>query len=154
MGESPSARTERELARLRAEIDRDIDALVARVREDVDPRRLFLRQPLAVAGSALSVAAAAAIGLFGRTRRSKVDELKLDALVERLGGRLDKLKGDARKRFRKQLQKEMAEVEHSGPKEVAWGAVAAGLTALATAVAQALGRRLLRDEPTERSREL
>lgn len=146
MGEVPSARTQRELGELRAAIDRDIDAVIARVREDVDPRNLIRRQPLAVLGSTASVVAAAALGLVTKRRTSERERATLDALVERVGGRLGKMQGDARKRFRKELQKEIAEVEKTGPKEVVWGAVAAGLTALATDAAQRLGSKLLGDE--------
>ena len=45
MGESPSARTERELAELRGEIDADLDALLRRARSDIDPRTLLLITP-------------------------------------------------------------------------------------------------------------
>jgi len=146
LGESPSARTQRELADLRSTIDRDVDAVIARVREDVDPRNLLRRQPLAVLGSTASVAIAAAVGILAKGREQKRERTQLDVLAERVGGRLGKLNGDARKRFRKELQKELAEVEGTGPKEALWGAVAAGLTALATDAAQRFGRRFLGDE--------
>lgn len=147
MGESPSARTQRELADLRATIDRDVDAVIARVREDIDPRNLIRRQPLAVLGSTASVAVAAGLGILTKRRHAEAERVTLDALAETVGGRLGKLKGDARKRFRKELQKELAEVEKTGPKEALWAAVAAALTALATDVAQRLGNRILADEP-------
>lgn len=149
MGESPSARTQRELADLRSTIDRDVDAVIARVREDIDPRNLVRRQPLAVLGSLGSVAAAAALGIVTKQRTKAKEQVTLDVLTERVGGRLGKLKGDARKRFRQELQKELAEVEKTGPKEALWGAVAAALTALATDVAQRLGNRILADETTD-----
>ena len=149
MGESPSARTQRELADLRSTIDRDVDAVIARVREDIDPRNLVRRQPLAVLGSLGSVAAAAALGIVTKQRTKAKEQVTLDVLTERVGGRLGKLKGDARKRFRKELQKELAEVEKTGPKEALWGAAAAALTALATDVAQRLGNRILADETTD-----
>ena len=57
MGESASARTERELADLRASLDVDIRELQTRVREDLDPRRLVRRQPVAVLGTLGSLAA-------------------------------------------------------------------------------------------------
>lgn len=148
MGESPSARTQRELADLRSRIDRDVDAVIERVREDIDPRNLIRRQPLAVLGSTASVAVAAGLGIITKRRHAEAERLTLDALAETVGGRLGKLKGDARKRFRKELQKELAEVEKTGPKEALWGAVAAALTALATDAAQRLGKRVLADEPT------
>lgn len=146
MGESPSARTQRELAELRASIDRDVDAVIARVREDVDPRNLIKRQPAAVIGSVISLASAAGLGVFTKQRAKEKERVTLDALVDSVGGRIGKMKGDARKRFRKELQKELAEVEKTGPREAVWGAVAAALTALATDAAQRLGKRLLSDE--------
>ena len=149
MGESPSARTQRELADLRSAIDRDVDALTARLREDVDPRNLVRRQPLAVLGSVASMATAAVVGIVAKRRAKEQERIQLDVLAERVGGRLGKLKGDARKRFRKELQKELAEVEKAGPREAVWAAVAAALTALATDVAQRLGKRVLGDEPTD-----
>lgn len=149
MGESPSARTQRELADLRSAIDRDVDAVIARVREDIDPRNLLRRQPLAVLGSAGSVAVAAAVGILARTREKKRERVELDVIAERVGGRLGTLKGDARKRFRQELQKELAEVERTGPKEALWGVVAAALTAMATTLAQGFGQKLFGDERTE-----
>ncbi len=146
MGESPSARTQRELADLRGTIERDVDALKERVREDVDPRNLIRRQPFAVLGGIGSVASAAALMVVRRSRESRAAETQVDALVERFGGRIDKLKGKARKTFRKQLQKEMAEVEATGPREIALGVVAGALTTLATTMAQSFGKRLLGDE--------
>ncbi len=146
MGESPSARTQRELADLRGSIERDVDALKGRVREDVDPRNLVRRQPLAVFGALGSLASAAALTLVRRARESRTTDKQVDVLVERFGGRIDKLKGKARKRFRSQLKKEMAEVEASGPKDVAIGVASAALTSLATTMAQTFGKRLLGDE--------
>ena len=148
MGESPSARTQRELADLRSTIDRDVDAVIARVKRDIDPRYLIRRQPLAILGSTASVAVAAGLGIITKRRHAEAERVTLDALAETVGGRLGKLKGDARKRFRKELQKELAEVEKTGPREALWGAVAAALTALATDAAQRLGKRVLADEPT------
>ena len=150
MGESTSARTQRELADLRGAIDRDVDALVARVRSDVDPRNLVRRQPLAVAGSLASVAAAAALGIMRRARESKRTEGILDALIERFGPRIDKMKGKARKEFRKQLAKELAEVERTGPREAAYGAVSAAIAAVAATMAQGFGRKILGDDTEER----
>ena len=45
MGESPSARTERELADLRRKIDADVEALIERAKADIDPRNLLRRLP-------------------------------------------------------------------------------------------------------------
>ena len=150
MGESTSARTQRELADLRGAIERDVDALLARARSDVDPRNLVRRQPLAVAGSLASVAAAAALGIMRRARESKRTEGILDALIERFGPRIDKMKGKARKEFRKQLAKELAEVERTGPREAAYGAVSAAIAAVATTMAQGFGRKILGDDTEER----
>ena len=58
MGETASARTERELAELRGQIDADVDYLLARLRDDADPRNLARRQPIAVFGTLGSLAAA------------------------------------------------------------------------------------------------
>ncbi len=146
MGESASARTERELLALRGEIDRDVDALLARVREDVDPRNLVRRNPLAVGGSLASVATAAAVGLWRRAREGRRAEAQVDALIARFGGRIDRLKGKARKRFRQQLREEMSEVGTKGLRDVAVEAVTGALTAIATTLAQGLARRLLGDE--------
>jgi hypothetical protein len=150
MGESPSARTQRELADLRRAVDRDVDALIERVRSDIDPRNLIRRQPMAVAGSLASLATAAAVGVMRKTREAQRKDGIVDALLERFGGRIDKMKGGARKEFRKQLAKELAEVEHAGPREAAYGAVSAAIAALATTMAQSFGRRLLGDERTDR----
>ena len=149
MGETASARTERELAALRAEIDTDVDYLLARVRDDADPRNLARRQPLAVFGTLGSVAAIVGVGIAARVksvRRSRT-ERELDQIVARLGGRLDRLKGRARKRFRETLKKEIGEVE-TGPraKQMVWESAAAALTAAATLFARRFVSRLTGDE--------
>jgi hypothetical protein len=149
VGESPSARTERELTLLRATIGRDVDALVARVREDVDPRNLVRRQPLAVAGSLASLAGAVVVGFMRRARDARQKSVLLDAILDGFGGRIDRMKGSARREFRKQLAKEMAHVKKTGPKEAAYGAASAALAALMTTLAQGFGRRLLGDEPLD-----
>lgn len=153
MGESPSARTQRELGELRSAIDRDVGALVARAREDADPRNLVRRNPLAVIGSVGAMASAAALAVVRRRRESSLMEGRIDEVVERLGGRIGKLRGGARKTFRKQLRREMDQVAKSSPREAARVAVTAAVTALATTVARGLGRRLLADE-TDREGEL
>ena len=69
MGESPSARTQRELADLRRQIDDDVDALVERAKSDVDPRNLLRRQPVAAFGALGSVAALAGVTIAIRSGR-------------------------------------------------------------------------------------
>jgi hypothetical protein len=149
VGETASARTERELAALRAEIDTDLDYLLARFRDDADPRNLVRRQPLAVFGTLGSVAAVVGIAVASRVksfRRSRTEK-DLDQIVERLGGRLDRLKGRARKRFRETLKKEIEEVE-TGPraKQMAWESATAALTAGATLLARRFVSRLTGNE--------
>ena len=149
MGETASARTERELAELRGQIDTDVDYLLARLRDDVDPRNLARRQPIAVFGALGSVAAIVGIAFASRVksfRRSRTEK-ELDQIVQRLGGRLDQLKGRARKRFRETLKKEIAEVEE-GPraKQMVWESATAALTAAATLFARRMVSRLTGDE--------
>ena len=149
MGETASARTERELASLRREIDTDLDYLLARVRDDADPRNLARRQPLAVFGTLGSLAAIVGVAFASRVksfRRSRTEK-ELDQVVQRLGGRLDQLKGRARKRFRETLKKEIAEVEE-GPraKQMVWESATAALTAAATLLARRFVSRLTGDD--------
>ena len=146
MGESAAARTQRELTDLRAAIDRDIDALIAHARSDVDPRNLVRRAPVAVLGSLASVVTATVLGIRKRARGSKKAEATLDAMLERVGDRYDRLKGRTRRQFRKQLQKEMAEVEGSSPRDMAIEVASGALTAMATTMATNFARRLLGDE--------
>jgi len=134
---------------LRGEIDTDVDYLLARIRNDVDPRNLARRQPLAVFGTLGSLAAIVGIAFASRVksfRRSRTEK-ELDQIVERLGGRLDRLKGRARKRFRETLKNEIAEVE-TGPraKQVVWESAAAALTAAATLFARRFVSRLTGDD--------
>ena len=149
MGETASARTERELAALRGEIDTDVDYLLARIRNDVDPRNLARRQPLAVFGTLGSLTAIVGIAFASRVksfRRSRTEK-ELDQIVERLGGRLDRLKGRARKRFRETLKNEIAEVETgSRAKQMVWESAAAALTAAATLFARRFVSRLTGDD--------
>jgi len=149
VGESASARTERELAALRREIDTDLAYLRARLSEDVDPRRLARRQPVAVFGTLASVAAVVGVALASRVksfRRSR-SETEIDQIVQRLGGRLDQLKGRTRKRFREALRKEIGDVE-SGPraKQMFWESATAGLTSAAALLAQRFASRLAADD--------
>ena len=148
MGETASARTERELAALRGEIETDLDYLLARVRDDADPRNLVRRQPVAVFGTLGSLAAIVGVAIAARVksfRRSRT-ETELDQVIQRLGGRLDRLKGRARKRFRETLKNEIEEVE-SGPraKQMAWESATAALTAAATLLARRFASRLTGD---------
>lgn len=154
MGESPSARTDRELSALRSTIDSDIRMLQEHLREDLDVRRLARRNPVAVFGTLGSVLAVGTVGTLralserGRRRSDK----DVDALIARLGGRVDRLRGRARKRFRAQLRKEMGEIEE-GPraKQMAWDAAASAITSALTLVAQRFASRLVADEelPTD-----
>ena len=149
MGESASARTERELAELRAAIDADLRMLEERVREDIDPRRLAKRNPLAVFGTLGSVLAIGGVttvrSLAERGRRR--NDKDIDALIARLGGRVDKLRGRARKRLRQTLRDELEEVEKKPrPQQMAYEAVASALTSALTLVAQRFASRLVSDE--------
>jgi hypothetical protein len=149
VGETASARTERELAALRGEIDADLDHLLARLRDDADPRNLARRQPIAVFGTLGSLAAIVGVALASRVksfRRSRTEK-ELDQIVQRLGGRLDQLKGRTRKRFRDTLKKEIEEVE-TGPraKQMIWETAGAALTAAATLFARRFVSRLAGDE--------
>jgi hypothetical protein len=150
MGESPSARTERELADLRREIDDDVEALIERVRSDVDPRNLVRRQPVAAIGTLGSVAGLAGVTIAKRVRdaRRRTPDSEIERIAERLGGRVDRLKGRGRKRFRESLRKELDDVqkEQRGPKEALWGAGMAALTAAATALARRFAGRLAGDD--------
>ncbi|MGH2490942.1 MAG: hypothetical protein ACRDF9_05480 [Candidatus Limnocylindria bacterium] len=135
-------------------MDVDLNELRTRIREDVDPRNLVRRQPLAVFGTLGSVLAIGAVGIARgvRERRLRRADTDIDAIIARLGGRVDKLKGKARKRLRDTLRKEIAEVEQP-PKaqQMVWQSVSGALTAALTLVAQRLASRLVGDEdlPTE-----
>ena len=87
MGEKPSARTERELADLRASLDVDLQELRTRLREDVDPRRVARRQPVAVFGTLGSMVAVglvtAARGMRQRRLRHTDNELDAQCLVHK-----------------------------------------------------------------------
>jgi hypothetical protein len=95
VGETASARTERELAELRGQIDTDLNYLLARVRDDADPRNLARRQPNAEFGTLGSAAAVVGIALASRVKsfRKSRTEKELDQVIERLGGRRDRHKG-------------------------------------------------------------
>jgi type VI protein secretion system component VasF len=155
LGEIASARTERELAALRGEIDADLRQLRERISEDVDPRRLARRQPVAVFGALGSVAAVVGVALASRiqnARRSRTEK-ELDQVIQRLGGRLDRLKGKARRRFRESLKKEIGEVE-TGPraKQMFWESATGALTAALTLIAQRFASRVTADEELPQGR--
>lgn len=149
MGESPSARTERELSALRSTIDSDVRLLTERVKEDVDPRRLARRNPLAVFGAAGSVVAIGTVGVLRRlAERSRLrSDADIDALIARVGGRVSRLRGRARKRLRKELRQEIGEIEQA-PKlrTVVLQSVSGALTAALTLVARRFASRLIADE--------
>ncbi len=153
MGESPSARTQRELSELRGSIDRDIDALLARAKADLDPATLIRRQPMAVFGTLGSFAALGGAAVAKRVRhsRAKRPDTEIERIIQDLGGNLEKLKGRARRRFREQLRAEISEVEK--PKrtaqEAVWGVGLAALTAGATELARSLAGRVTADDPGE-----
>ena len=155
MGESPSARTERELADLRRTIDDDVDRLIDRAKSDVDPRNLLRRQPIAALGTLGSIAALAGVSVAKKVRqaRRRTPDSDLERITERLGGRVDRLKGRARKRFRESLRNEIADVqdERRGPKDALWGAGMAAITAVATALAQRFAGRFAGDNPEDGS---
>jgi len=154
LGESPSARTERELADLRASLDVDLSELRTRIREDVDPRNLVRRQPAAVFGTLGSMLAIGVVAITRgvRERRIRRSDTDVDAVIARLGGRVDKLTGKARKRLRETLRNEIGEVEQ-GPKaqQAIFQAVSTAVTAALTLVARRFASRLVGDEdlPTE-----
>lgn len=149
MGESASARTERELAELRAAIDADLRMLEERIREDVDPRRLAKRNPLAVfgtLGSVLAIGSVTTLRSLAERRRRRSDK-DIDALIARLGGRVDKLRGRARKRLRQTLRSEIEEVEAKPkPQRIIYDAVGGAITAALTLVARRFASRLVADE--------
>lgn len=149
MGESPSDRTQRELSALRSSIDSDLRLLQDRVKEDADPRRLVKRNPIAVFGALGSVAAIGVVttvrGLAERSRRR--NDKDIDALIARLGGRVNQLRGRARKRLRKQLREEIGDIEQQpSPVTVATNALSSAVTAALTLVAQRFASRLIGDE--------
>ena len=153
MGESPSARTQRELADLRRQIDGDVDALIERAKSDVDPRNLLRRQPVATLGALGSAVALAGVTITKKVRdaRRRTPDTEIERIIERLGGRIDRLKGRSRKRFREQLRNEVADVQDTsrGPKEALWGAGMAAVTAAATTFAQRFAGRLAGDDAAD-----
>jgi hypothetical protein len=130
-------------------LDVDLSELRSRIRADIDPRNLVRRQPLAVFGTLGSVLAIGAVTVARgvRERRLRKADTELDAIIARLGGRVDRLTGRARKRLRETLRKEVAEVEQ-GPRvqRALWTSVSAALTAALTLVARRFASRLVVDE--------
>jgi hypothetical protein len=149
LGESPSARTDRELGELRRAIDADLRALEERLRQDADPRRLAKRNPLAVFGALGTVLAIGTVTTVrsladrGRVRSDK----DIDALIARLGGRVSKLRGPARKRLRKQLREEIGEIDQ-GPRarQMIWQSASTAITTALTLVARRFASRLVADD--------
>jgi hypothetical protein len=135
-------------------LDVDLSELRTRIREDVDPRNLVRRQPAAVFGTLSSVLAIGGVALARgmRERKLRRSDTELDAVIARLGGRVDKLKGRARKRLRETLRSEIGEVEQ-GPKaqQAIFSAVSTAVTAALTLVARRFAARMVGDEdlPTE-----
>jgi type VI protein secretion system component VasF len=91
----------------------------------------------------VGIAFASRVKSFRRSRTEK----ELDQIVQRLGGRLDRLKGRARKRFRETLKSEIEEVE-TGPRatQMIWESATAALTAAATLFVRRFVSRLSGDE--------
>lgn len=149
MGESPSARTQRELEALRSSIDSDVQLLQERLREDVDPRRLVRRNPVAVFGGLASVMAIGVVTTVRslQERKSRRSDTDIDALIARLGGNMNKLRGRARKRLRSQLRQEIGDVQEAPkPQQMLVQSVTAALTAAFTLVARRFASRLVGDE--------
>ncbi len=152
MGESHSARTERELKALRGQIETDLALLRERVREDVDPRELMRRRPLPVIGGAAAAGALIIAALARRvsSARRRRPASEIDQLLHRLGGRVEKMKKKQRERLRESIRREIGEVETGAKLERSmWSAATAGLTALATALARLSARRFFSESPHE-----
>ena len=154
MGESDSARTERELKALRGQIDTDISLLRERIRDDLDVREFARRRPIPVIGG-LAAATAVGIGLAARRvsearRRRPLSDI--DHVIQRLGGRVDRLKKKQRERLRESIRKEIGEVEMGSKIERSiWEAITTALVALGTALAQSSVRRFFAEPPRERA---
>ena len=155
MGENATDRTQRELVELRAAIERDVDAVVARARDDAKPANLVRRQPAAVFGTlgSLGLLAGVAVAKKVRERRARKPDSEIELLITRLGGNIEKLRGRARKRLREAIRNEISEVEKPkrSVQEALWGAGMAGLTAGATALARGFARRITGDETPGRA---
>jgi len=124
------------------------------LREDLDPRRLAKRNPLAVFGALASVLAIGGVTTVRSlaTRSQVRNDKDIDALIARLGGRVNKLRGRARKRLRSQLRDEISEIQQDPKaKQMVWEAAAAAITTALTLVARRFASRLVADEdlPTD-----
>jgi hypothetical protein len=124
------------------------------VREDIDPRNLARRQPIAVFGTLGSVLAIGGVGVLRRmsARGKRWPDKEIDQVIQRLGGRVDKLKGKTRKRLRETLRKEIADVEQPPkPRQLIIQSVSGAVTAALTLIAQRFASRLMGDEelPTD-----
>lgn len=150
MAESDSARTERELAELRGRIDTDLALLRDRIRSDLDVRELARRRPVPVVGGAIALVALVGAALVRRsaTRRQERKLPDIDHVIERLGGRIDRMKKGARDRLRESIRKEIGEVETGDrAQRTVWAALASGLTALAVALARVSVQRFFGETP-------
>ncbi len=149
MGESPSERTQRELVELRGHIDADVTLLLDRAREDVDPRALARRNPIAAAGTIGSVALLVATRVVASMRGSRARRpmSEVDRMLEKLGARADRLKGGARKRLRERIRAEMDEAQQPDRvRQAAWTAGLSALTAGAAELARRFAGRLAGDD--------
>ena len=152
MGEGDAARTERELAALRGQIHSDVELLRDRVRADLDVRELARRRPVPVLGGAAAAVTLVVASLARRVadRRRRRPAREIDDLIERLGGRIDKMKKKSRERLRESIRKEIGDVEIGDRvQRSVWSALTAGLTALATALVAQAARRFMSEPPRE-----
>lgn len=152
MGKGDAARTERELAELRGRIAREVALLKERAREDLDVRRLLARRPVPILGGAAAAATllvASVARRIGEARRRRPMR-EIDLVIERLGGRADKLKKKQRERLRESIRRQIGEAEMGTKLErVVWAAVAASLSALAAALARRSASAFFREPPRD-----
>lgn len=152
MGKGDAARTERELAELRGRIAREVALLKERARGDLDVRRLVARRPVPILGGAAAAATllvASVARRIGEARRRRPMR-EIDLVIERLGGRVDKLKKKQRDRLRESIRKEIGEAEMGRKLErMVWTAVGAGLSALAAVLARRSASAFFREPPRE-----
>ena len=123
--------------------------LQERIKEDADPRRLARRNPIAVFGTIGSVLAIGAVTTVRSLKERGMvrSDKDIDALIARLGGRVNKLRGRARKRLRSQLREEMSEIEKPPTvQHMALESLSGALTAALTLFARRFASRLVADE--------